>query len=97
MLYADDVTAATGVLDGSVQRWLVDALALRFQHRPVIAVEACGGWAMAAVQAGVISEPDEVALRSRGRQGHPGPWPDVLLELLAGFREHLRAYGTAGA
>ena len=97
VLYADDVAVATGVLDASVQRWLTDALAVRFQHRSVVALEVGGGWAMAAIQAGAIFEPDEVALRSLGRKGHPGPWPDVLLRLLAEFREHLRPYAGPGA
>jgi hypothetical protein len=33
--------------------------------------------------------PDAVALSRQQRLGHPGPWPDALLSLLAGFREHV--------
>ena len=42
-----------------------------------------------AIQAGGLAVPDAVALSRQQRLGHPGPWPDALLSLLAGFREHV--------
>jgi hypothetical protein len=44
---------------------------------------------MTAIQAGGLAVPDAVALSRQQCLGHPGPWPDALLSLLAGFRGHV--------
>jgi hypothetical protein len=69
--------------------WLPGALATRPEQRPLITLEVSGGWAMTAIQAGGLAVPDAVALSRQQRLGHPGPWPDALLSLLAGFRGHV--------
>jgi len=88
VLYADDPAAVAAVLGGPLRSWLPGALATRPEQRPLITLEVSGGWAMTAIQAGGLAVPDMVALSRQQRLGHPGPWPDALLSLLAGFREH---------
>ncbi len=88
-LHTGDPAAAAAVLGGAMRGWLPGALATRPENRPLITLEVSGGWAMAAIQAGGLAVPDAVALNRQQRLGHPGPWPDALLSLLAGFREHV--------
>jgi hypothetical protein len=69
--------------------WLAEALAIRIQLRPIVTIEVSNGWALAAVQARGLARPEAVELQLQGRPGHPGPWPDVLLRLLRGFRDRV--------
>ncbi len=89
VLHADDPAAVAAVLGGPLRGWLPGALATRPEQRPLITLEVSGGWAMTAIQAGGLAVPDAVALGRQQRLGHPGPWPDALLSLLAGFREQI--------
>jgi hypothetical protein len=86
-LHADDRAAVAAALDGPVRAWLPGALALRIGTRRVVALEACAGWALAAVRADdTLPVPDAVALTQQRRLGQAGPWPDALLALLRAFR-----------
>ena len=96
VLHADDPAAVAAVLGGPLRGWLPGALATRPEQRPLITLEVSGGWAMTAIQAGGLAVPDAVALSRQRRLGHPGPWPDALLSLLAAFREHVPAPAPAG-
>jgi hypothetical protein len=89
VLHADDPAAVAAVLGGPMRGWLPGALATRPEQRPLITLEVSGGWAMTAIQAGGLAVPDAVALSRQQCLGHPGPWPDALLSLLAGFRGHV--------
>jgi hypothetical protein len=77
------------IFDQAMLSWLSVALAVRIQVRPIVTIEVSNGWALTAVQARGLARPDELELRMQGRNGHPGPWPDVLLQLLRGFRDHV--------
>jgi hypothetical protein len=73
-----------------VAGWLASALTARIEGRPVVTIEASGGWALAAVQARGMVTPDAVAIRLRQEHPHPGHaglWPDALLAVLATFRD----------
>jgi hypothetical protein len=89
LLHADDLPAVAAVLDGPLREWLPDGLTARIQHRPVITIEISGNWAMTALQATGLAFPDDLELRMQDRPGHPGPWPEVLLGLLAAFRDRV--------
>ena len=89
VLYADDA-AAVAALTGPLREWLGGVLVLRIKHRPLVTIEVSDGWVMCAIQAGGMAAPDAIELRMQGRPGHPGPWPDVLLQLLQDFRGYLQ-------
>jgi hypothetical protein len=89
VLYADDPVEASAVLDQSLRDWLPAALAIRIEGNPLITIEVSAGWVMTAVHANRLAVPDAVALQGKGRPGRPGPWPDALLGLLAGFRDRI--------
>lgn len=74
---------------GPVRQRLGVSLALRIKHRPLVTIEASGGWVMCAIQAGGMARPDSVERRMQGRPGHPRPWPDVL-RLLQEFCGYLQ-------
>jgi hypothetical protein len=77
------------VFDPPMLAFLAETLAVRIQVRPVVTLEVSSGWALAAIQARGLARPEQAELQLQGRPGHPGPWPDVLLRLLRGFRDRV--------
>jgi hypothetical protein len=88
VLRCDDARARQ-VFGPAMLAWLAESLAVRIQVRPIVTIEVSSGWALAAVQARGLARPEQTELLMQGRPGHPGPWPDVLLRLLRGFRDRV--------
>ena len=89
-LYTDDLTAARRVIEPAMSGWLAAVLTARIEGRPIVTIEASGGWALAAIPARGMVTPDAVAIRLQHEHPHPGhagPWPDALLAVLATFRD----------
>jgi hypothetical protein len=89
VLHSDADGQARQIFGPSMLAWLAESLAVRIQVRPIVTLEVSSGWALAAVQARGLARPENVELQLQGRAGHPGPWPDVLLRLLRGFRDRV--------
>jgi hypothetical protein len=91
VLHCDAQSQVRQIFGPPILAWLAESLAVRIQVRPIVTIEVSSGWALAAVQARGLARPDNIELQMQGRAGHPGPWPDVLLRLLRGFRERVPA------
>jgi hypothetical protein len=89
VLYAGDAAGAAGVLTGPVRQWLGASLALLIKHRPLVTIEASGGWAMCAIQAGGTRTPSPARQRPdrpATRKAPASPPADLLGRRRCGLR-----------